>query len=109
MSIVNKPEVSGPLAWVYVATSALVATLALFILYLYVQAPVLGGLVGLVVSVVVEIIIISIVVSMYTTRYTLTQSELILRASIFIGGTKRISLDTIESAERTLIPFGVKV
>jgi hypothetical protein len=68
MSIVNKPEVSGPLAWVYVATSALVATLGLFILYLHVQAPVLGGLAGLIVIVVVEIIIISIAVSMYTTR-----------------------------------------
>lgn len=107
MSIVNKPEVSGPLAWVYVATTALVAALALFFVYLYLQAPVLGGLV--VVIVVLEMIIISIAVSLYTTRYTLTQSELILKASIFIGGTKRISLDTIESAERTLIPFGIRL
>jgi hypothetical protein len=109
MSIVNKPEVSGPLAWVYIATTALVAALALFFIYLYLQAPILGGLVGLIVLVVVEMIIISIVVSLYTTRYTLMQSELILRASIFIGGTKRISLDTIESAERTLIPFGIRL
>lgn len=107
MSIVNKPEVSGPLAWIYVATTALVAALALFFVYLYLQAPVLGGLV--VVIVVLEMIIISIAVSLYTTRYTLTQSELILKASIFIGGTKRISLDTIESAERTLIPFGIRL
>ena len=109
MSIVNKPEVSGPLAWVYVATTALVAALALFFVYLFVQAPVLGGLVGLIILVVVEMIIISIAGSLYTTHYTLTQSELILRASIFIGGTKRISLDTIESAERTLIPFGIRL
>jgi hypothetical protein len=109
MSIVNKPEVSGPLAWVYVATTALVAALALYFVYLYLQAPVLGGLVGLVVIVIVEIIMISIAVSLYTTSYVLTQSELILRASIFIGGTKRISLDMIESAERTLIPFGIRL
>ena len=113
MSIVNKPEVSGPLAGVYVATTALVAALALFFVYLYLQAPVLRGLVivivVLVVIVVVEMIVITIEVSLYTTRYTLTQSELILRASIFIGGTKRISLDTIESAERTLIPFGIRL
>ena len=109
MSIVNKPEVSGPLAWVYIATTALVAALTLFFVYLYLQAPVLGGLVGLVVIVVVEMIVISIAISLYTTRYTLTQSELILRASIFIGGTKRIPLDTIESAERTLIPFGIRL
>jgi hypothetical protein len=109
MSIVNKPEVSGPLAWVYVATTTLVTALALFFFYLYVRAPALGGLVGLIVLVIVEIIIISITVSLYTTRYTLTQNELILRASIFIGGTKRIPLDTIESAERTLIPFGIRL
>ena len=109
MSIVNKPEVSGPLAWFYIATAALLAVLAVFFVYLYLQEPVIAGLLGLVVIVVVEIIIISIAVSMYTTRYTLTQSELVLRASIFIGGTKRISLDTIESAERTLIPFGIRL
>lgn len=109
MSIVNKPEVSVPLAGIYVATTAVVAALALFFVYLYLQSPILGGLVGLVVIVVVEMIVISITVSLYTTRYTLTQSELILRASIFIGGTKKISLDKIESAERTLIPFGIRL
>lgn len=109
MSIVNKPEISGPLAWFYIATAALLAILALFFVYLYLQTPMLGGLVGLIVIVAVEMIIISIAVSIYATRYTLTQSELILKASIFIGGTKRISLDTIESAERTLIPFGVRL
>jgi hypothetical protein len=109
MSIVNTPEVSGPLAWFYVATTALVAALALFFVYLYLQSPVLGILLGLVVNVVVGMIILSIGVSLYTTRYTLTQGELILRASIFIGGTKKISLDEIESAERTLIPFGIRL
>ena len=109
MSIVNKPEVSGPLAWVYVATTTLLAALALFLVYLYLQAPVLAGLVGLVVIVIVEMMIISITVSLYTTRYVLAQSELILKASIFIGGTKRIYMDTIESAERTLIPFGIRL
>jgi hypothetical protein len=109
MSVVSKPEVSGPLEWVYVATAALLAALALFFVYLYLQAPVPAGLVGLVVIVVVEMIIISIAVSMHTTRYILTQNELILKASIFIGGTKKISLDTIESAERTLIPFGIRL
>ena len=109
MNIVNKPVVSGPLAWFYVATTALLAALALFFVYLYLQAPVVGGFVGLVVIVFVEMIVVSIVVSLYRTRYILTQSELILRASIFIGGTKRVSLDTIESAERTLIPFGIRL
>ena len=109
MSIVNEPVVSRPLAWFYVATTALMAALALFLVYLYLQSRILGGLVGLVVIVVVEIIIISITVSLCTTRYTLTQSELVLRASIIIGGTKKIPLNTIESVERTLIPFGIRL
>jgi hypothetical protein len=109
MNVVNKPEVSGSLAWAYVATTALLAALALFFVYLYLRAPVPAGLVGLAVIIIVEMIIISIAVSLHTTRYVLTESELILKASIFIGGTKRISLDTIESAERTLIPFGVRL
>ena len=109
MSIMNKPEVSGPLAWFYIVTATLLTILALLFVYLYLQRPIFGGLVGLVVVIVVEMIIISIVVSIYATRYTLTPNELILKASIFIGGTKRISLDAIESAERTLIPFGIRL
>ena len=107
MTIVNQPEVSGPLAWIYVATTALVAALALFFGYLCLQEPIFGGLVVVIVA--VEVIIISITVSLYTTHYSLTQNELILKASIFIGGTKRISMDTIESVERTLIPFGIRL
>jgi hypothetical protein len=49
------------------------------------------------------------VASIYGTRYTLTQKELVIKASILIGGTKRIPLETIESAERTLIPFGIRL
>lgn len=109
MSIVNRPEVSGPLAWFYIGTGTLVAALALLVLYLYLQTPMLGGLLGLVVIIVVEIIIVSVVVSIYATRCTLTQNDLILRASIFIDGTKKIPLDTVESAERTLIPFGIRL
>jgi hypothetical protein len=32
-----------------------------------------------------------------------------MRASVFIGGTRRIPLETIESMERTLIPFGIRL
>jgi len=109
MDAVNRPEVSGPLASFYVAMTALLAGLALLFVYLYLQAAVFGVLVGLVVIAVVETIIISVTVSLYTTRYVLTQSELVLRASIFIGGTKKIPLNTIVSAERTLIPFGIRL
>ncbi|HVO85786.1 MAG TPA: PH domain-containing protein [Candidatus Eisenbacteria bacterium] len=109
MDIVNSPEVSRPLAWFYIGTATLVAALALFIVYMYSQKPILVGLLGLVVIIVVEIIIVSITVSIYTTRYTLTQNNLILRASIFIGGTKKIPLNTIEATEKSLIPFGIRL
>ncbi|MGD0496495.1 MAG: PH domain-containing protein [Candidatus Bathyarchaeia archaeon] len=109
MSVVNRPEVSRPLARFYVATTVLVAALGLLFVYLYLQAPQIGGIIGLIVIVAVEIIMVSLVVSIYGTRYTLTRKELVIKASILIGGTKRVPLETIESAERTLIPFGIRL
>jgi hypothetical protein len=109
MSIINKPEVSGPLAWFYSATAVLIAALGVFITYLYLETQKIGLIIGLLVIVVVEIIIISIIVSMHRTEYALAQHELTMRASVFIGGTKRVYLETLESAERTLIPFGIRL
>ena len=109
MSVVNKPEVSGPLAWFYDATAVLIAALGVFITYLYLETQKIGLIIGLLVIVAVEIIIISIAVSMHRTEYALTQHELTMKASVFIGGTKRVSLETFESAERTLIPFGIRL
>lgn len=109
MSIVNRPEVSRPLTWFYVATTVLLAALGLLFVYLYLQAPQIGGIIGLTVIVAVEIIMVSLVASICRTRYTLTGKELVIKASILIGGTKRIPLETIESAERTLIPFGIRL
>jgi len=109
MSIVNRPEVSRPLIWFYLATTILVAALGLFMAYFYVQMPQIVGVIGLAVVVAVGIIMMSLIASIYRTKYTLTQKELVIEASILIGGTKRIPLETIESAERTLIPFGIRL
>jgi len=109
MTVVNKPEVSGSLAWFYIAMAVLLAALGVLITYLYLQTQQVGLIVGLAIVVLVEIIIISLAVSMHRTEYTLTQCELIIRASIFIGGTQRVSLETIESVEKTLIPFGIRL
>jgi hypothetical protein len=109
MNVVNRPEVSKGLAMFYVATTLLIAALGLFFVYLYFRAPHIGGIIGLIVIIVVEIILVSLVASIYGTRYTLTQKELVIKASILIGGTKRVPLETIESAERTLIPFGIRL
>lgn len=109
MSVVNRPEVSRPLTWSYVATIVLVAALGLLVAYFYLQAPRIEGIVGLVVIVAVGIIVVSLTASIYRTNYTLTQKELVIKASILIGGAKRIPVETIESAERTLIPFGIRL
>jgi hypothetical protein len=89
--------------------TAVVAALGLLFVYLYLQTPQIGGLIGLIIIVAVGTILVSLVTSIYGTRYTLTPKELVIKASIFIGGTKRVPLETIESAERTLIPFGIRL
>jgi hypothetical protein len=109
MSTINKPEVSGPLACFYNATAVLIAALGVFITYLYLETRKIGLIIGLLVIVAVEIIITSIAVSMHRTEYSLTQHEVTMKASVFVGGTKRVSLETLESAERTLIPFGIRL
>jgi hypothetical protein len=109
MSVLNRPEVSRPLTWFYVATTVLVAALGLLIGYFYLQMPRTWGIIGLVVIAAVEIIMVSLVASIYTTSYTLTPKELSIKASILIGGTKRVPVETIESAQRTLIPFGIRL
>jgi len=109
MSVVNRPEVSRPLARFYAAMTVVIAALGLLFVYLYLQSRQIGVIIGLIVIVVVEIILVSLVASIYRTTYTLTQKELVIKASIFIGGTKRISVETIESAEKTVIPFGIRL
>jgi hypothetical protein len=86
-----------------------IAALGFLFVYLYLQSPQIGTIIGLIVIVAVEIIIVSVAASIYRTTYTLTQKELVIRASILIGGTKKIPVETIESAERTLIPFGIRL
>jgi hypothetical protein len=109
MSVVNRPEVSRPLTRFYAAMIVVIAALGLLFVYLYLQSPQIAEIIGLIVIVAVEIIIVSLVASIYRTTYTLTQKELVIKASILIGGTKRILMETIESAEKTLIPFGIRL
>ena len=87
----------------------LVAVLASLMAYLYSQTQQFALVVAFVVILAVEIVLISITVSMHRAEYTLTENELAIRASPFIGGTKKVPLETIESAQRTLIPFGFRL
>ena len=58
---------------------------------------------------VIEIIMLLILRSLYTTRYVLTDRELAIRTTKLIGGSKIISLDSMETIEKTLIPFGIRL
>lgn len=109
MRIVNKPDVSGPLKWFYTATMAFLAIVTIPIVYSYLQTTSLEAIAGLLVLIGVEIVMLSLLSSLYGTEYILTTQELVVKASVLIGGTKTIPLKTVESMERTLIPFGFRL
>jgi membrane protein YdbS with pleckstrin-like domain len=114
MDTVNKPEISRSLAWLYAAIATLIPALGVIVAYFpSLRTPSTTGMTVIVVLVVVigfvEIIMLWILASIYRTRYILTEDELILKAPRLIGGRKRIPLETINSVERTLIPFGFRL
>ena len=109
MSVINKPDISKTLLGFYVATIALLAALGMLVTYLYVQTPHIVAVVGLVVIIGVEIVMISLLISFCRTKYIVTGRELVIKASVLVGGDKRISLETVVSVERTLIPFGFRL
>jgi asparagine N-glycosylation enzyme membrane subunit Stt3 len=113
MDTVNKPEVSKTLVGFYAGTAVFVATVfGVVLFFIFTEQPpnsLVGIVVLVVVAVVVEGIMLSLLASIYTTKYILSDNELILKAPLLIGGTKRIPLETIESAQRTLIPFGMRL
>ena len=113
MGVVNKPEVSRAIVGFYAGMAVFLAVLFVVIFFfIYIDAPE-GSFVGLsvlaVIAPIVEGLMLWVLASLYRTRYVLTDSELDLEASSLIGGTKKISLDTIESVQRTLIPFGFRL
>jgi len=114
MDTVNKPEISGSLTSLYTAIATLIPALGVVVAYYSsLRTPTTTGMTAIVVLVVVvgfvEIIMLWILASIYRTRYILTENELILKAPRLIGGRQRIPLETINSVERTLIPFGFRL
>jgi hypothetical protein len=109
MDTVNRPRVSGFLAGSYVAIAVFIAAVIAFFGYASFFTP-LGilGLLAFGVLVFVEAVMLRILVSIYGTRYTLTDGELVIRATKLIGGDKRVDLRDVVSVERTLIPVGVR-
>jgi len=94
----------------YGTLSIFIASLGVFFVYSALFTPLgAGGFVAAAVTAVVEMIVLSILRSLYSTRYVLTRMELAIVTTRLIGGNKRISIDTVESVENTLIPFGIRL
>ena len=113
MGTVNKPEISRIIAGFYVAMTVFVSVVFGVVFYfVYTEVPP-NSLVAMAVLVPVIILVEGVMVwavaSIYRTRYVLTDTELVIEASRLIGGKKRIPLETIQSMQRTLIPFGIKL
>lgn len=110
MEIVNKPEISRFIAWLYLGIVVFIAILIMFFTYAGLYTPTgTIGIIAVVTLVAVEAVILFISVSIYRTRYILRDEELIIKASRLIGGDKRVPLNSIKSIERTLIPFGLRL
>jgi hypothetical protein len=111
VGVVNKPRVSRAIAGAYLGFSIVVAAIGLSFVYIGYATPagMSMSILGLLVLVLAEPLFILILRSLFGTRYLLTDSELLIEATRLIGGGRRISLGNIESVERTLIPWGIRL
>ncbi len=113
MNTVNKPVVSRFIASFYVGMTVFVsAVFGIVFYFILTESPpdsFLALAILVPVAVLTEGVMLWAIASIYRTRYVLTETELVIKASGLIGGTKRIPLETITSAQSTLIPFGFKL
>ena len=110
MSIINEPDVSKAIVWMYGGIGVFIAALMVFFAFAGFFTPMgVTGIAALIVLAFVEAVMLLILGSLYRTRYVLTDEELVIKTTKLIGGNKRISLKTIKSLEETLIPFGVRL
>lgn len=111
MSIINKPIVSKSIFRTYVGLAVFIFCLSLIFGYLAfftAAGPIMLGA-SFILLVLIEPLFLMLLRSLHNTRYTLSESELLIDTSILIGGRKRIKLDSIETVEKTLYPFGFKL
>ena len=110
MTTTNHPKVSNTISWSYGGLAIFIAAMAVaFALAGFFTPMETGGIVVAIVLAFVEAIMLLILRSLYTTKYILSDQEIIIKTSRLIGGTKRITLRNIESVEKTLIPFGIRL
>ncbi len=110
LRIVNKPEVSTSVKWIYQVLVIFIATLMVFFAYASFFTPMGSlGIAALIGTAIVEAIILLILRSLNKTRYIITERELQIETTKLIGGEKIIPLEEVQSVEKTLIPFGIKL
>jgi len=110
MNLVNKPEVSRAIAFSYEVLAIFIAAVAGFFIYAAFFTP-MGtvGIAAAIVSAFIEVMMLLILASLHRTRYVLTSKELVIETTKLVGGGKTIPLETVESVEKTMIPFGIKL
>jgi len=113
MGVVNKPEVSSIIVGFYVGMTVFVSVVFGIVFYfIFTEQPpnsLLAMAIIMPVIALTEGVMLWAVASIYRTRYILTDTELVIKTSSLIGGSKTITLKTITSTERTLIPFGIRL
>ena len=110
LEIINQPKVSGAIAWSYGGLAIFIFVLAVAFAFAGLFTPMeTAGLMAAVVLAFVEAVMLLILRSLYATRYVLSDQELAIRTSRLIGGSKNIALSNVESVEKTLIPFGIRL
>lgn len=110
MTVINTPRVSRRIAWSYGSLTIFIAVLTGFFAGASILTPMgTGGAAAAVGTAVVGVIIFRLWRSLYTTRYVVTEEDLLIETTKLIGGSQRIRLTAIESLEKTLIPFGIKL
>ena len=110
MNVVNEPEVSKTVVWLYGVLVVFLAAVMVFFIFAAFFTPL--GLMGVGAAIVVafvEVIMLLLLRSLYKTRYILGDDELVVKTTKLIGGNKRISLKTISSLEATFIPYGIRL
>jgi len=117
MNAINKPEISNWSTGLYLGTAILVLMVAgIALRFPSIQTSTTKELASpeLIIALIlvvgfVESIMIWLAVSIYRTRYILIDNELILKAPRLIGGSKKIPMNTIESVQQSLVPFGFRL
>jgi len=111
LDLTNKPKVSRTIALTYEILLIFIIAVAVFFLYaaFFTSMGIAAGIAASIVSIFVGAIILLVLASLYRTRYILTDQELTIKTSKLIGGGKTIPLQALNSVEKILIPFGIRL